>query len=703
MEANCGVDGKIRPIFSGQKTNPPLNGALLGLTLFLVTFTAVGASPKRDVIPLDQIGAVAGMQYKGDGLSVVPTPEGAGLRCVFQKLQAQATPEGLWLASTAAASEGERFRVMAVAVGRESEEWSAAMLARPTAPTHPPALRGDSQRVTEACREHALLAREGKVELAGQAARYVRLGLTEEYSVSVDGLRQDFVVEERPEGTGPLRLGLEVTGARAEAWAGGARLALDGSGRKIAYSRLRATDAQGRELAARMEVASVADEAARLEPCGLAAHFPEAGSLTPKGAGGFLSGPGSSGQRWKAVERLPSKALLAIVVEDGGAAYPVRIDPTFSDDNWISLGGLAGADMGVSAAAADDAGNLYIGGIFSAVGNAVAAGVAKWDGSAWSALGLGLGSDSSISYVTALTASGTDVYVGGRFTYATNAGPSTVTVNYIAKWDGTAWSALGSGMSAAPGALAVLGADLYATGTFTTAGGDSAKGVAKWDGNTWSLLGLGMSAAPGVLAVSGTDLYAGGTFVYATNAGPATVTANRIAKWNGSTWSALGSGMDNSVYSLAVSGGTLYAGGRFTTAGGNAARRVAKWNGSTWSALGLGMDNSVYALAVSGTHLYAGGTFVYATNSGFGPSFVCLIAEWNGYAWWPLGSGMNIGSVQALVMSGGNLYAGGTFTAAGGNAANSVARWDGSSWSALGSGIAGGTGPSIRALAVSGT
>ena len=79
------------------------------------------------------------------------------------------------------------------------------------------------------------------------------------------------------------------------------------------------------------------------------------------------------------------------------------------------------------------------------------------------------------------------------------------------------------------------------------------------------------------------DLYAGGYF---TTAGGAA--ANYVAKWNGSAWSALGSGMNNYVYALAVSGSDLYAGGDFTTAGGSTANHIAKWNGSAWSALGQG-------------------------------------------------------------------------------------------------------------------
>ena len=112
--------------------------------------------------------------------------------------------------------------------------------------------------------------------------------------------------------------------------------------------------------------------------------------------------------------------------------------------------------------------------------------------------------------------------------------------------------------------------------------------------------------------MSGTNLYAGGDF---TTAGG--VTANNIAKWDGSAWSALGSGMScwrSYVYALAVSGTNLYAGGEFTTAGGVSANSIAKWDGSAWSALGSGMNGSirVSALAVSGTNLYAGGDFTTA-------------------------------------------------------------------------------------------
>ena len=72
-------------------------------------------------IPWEQIGAKAGVDYHGEGLSVAATAGGARLHCVFQRLDGEATAEGLWLVSTVTNQPGERFRVVAAAVGRRSE------------------------------------------------------------------------------------------------------------------------------------------------------------------------------------------------------------------------------------------------------------------------------------------------------------------------------------------------------------------------------------------------------------------------------------------------------------------------------------------------------------------------------------------------------------------------------------------------------
>src|SRR6266487_3085116 len=69
-------------------------------------------------ISWSQLGAKAGADYKGDGLAVIPSAGGARLRCVFQRLEGEATREGLWLTSTFTNGVNDRFRVAAAEVGR---------------------------------------------------------------------------------------------------------------------------------------------------------------------------------------------------------------------------------------------------------------------------------------------------------------------------------------------------------------------------------------------------------------------------------------------------------------------------------------------------------------------------------------------------------------------------------------------------------
>lgn len=96
------------------------------------------------------------------------------------------------------------------------------------------------------------------------------------------------------------------------------------------------------------------------------------------------------------------------------------------------------------------------------------------------------------------------------------------------------------------------------------------------------------------------------------------VAALNIAKYNLATksFSALGAGLNNEVYSIAVnSSGIVYAGGWFTNAGGVAeADGIAKWDGENWSALankGLsGLSGMVMTLVIDGSgSILAGGNF----------------------------------------------------------------------------------------------
>lgn len=174
------------------------------------------------------------------------------------------------------------------------------------------------------------------------------------------------------------------------------------------------------------------------------------------------------------------------------------------------------------------------------------------------------------------------------------------------------------------------------------------------------------------------------------------IAANRIAQWDPATgaWSAMGTGMDSYVLSLAaMPDGTLIAGGGFSTAGGVAARYIARWNGTAWSSLGpmsgpssQALSGDVYALTVMpGGDLVAGGIFNFA-----GWTLVNYVARWDGLTWSPMSTtGMNNHVLCSASMPNGDLVLGGYFTNAGGVAANFIVRWDGTSWSPMGAGADG--------------
>ena len=69
----------------------------------------------------------------------------------------------------------------------------------------------------------------------------------------------------------------------------------------------------------------------------------------------------------------------------------------------------------------------------------------------------------------------------------------------------------------------------------------------------------------------------------------------------------------------------------------------------------------------------------------------------------PLGMTEGPGNINAMAVSGSDLYVGGTFTVAGGSNILNVAHWDGRSWSPLGTGISNTANPYVYSVAVNGT
>jgi hypothetical protein len=299
------------------------------------------------------------------------------------------------------------------------------------------------------------------------------------------------------------------------------------------------------------------------------------------------------------------------------------------------------------------------------------------------------------SYVFVITVSGTDVYLGGDFDHA-----GDVAANRIAKWDSLThkWSALGSGTSGRVYAIAVSGEDVYAGGAFSRAGGIHTGPIAYWNDatHTWSALGDELThenTSPDVnaIAIAGNgDVYVGGNFEAA-----GSLTVNSIARWDGSSWHNLTTGIQGTyhdVNAITISGSDVYVGGYFDTAGGWTHNNIARWNGSAWFSLGSGTGGvypMVYAIAIYGSNIFVGGNFNEVTDSTNGTQAVGNIAMWNGVQWSTMGGGLDEPEVYTLALGpDDNLYVGGRFTtlADGSTSMQHLAMWDGTTWHSIGGG-----------------
>lgn len=353
-------------------------------------------------------------------------------------------------------------------------------------------------------------------------------------------------------------------------------------------------------------------------------------------------------------------------------------------DNWDTTFTSNGINGQVNAIVMDGAGNYYVGGSFTSVQGFPAAGIAKWNGTSWSALGSGISGS-----VYAIAISGSDIYVGGDFNSPVTGGPA----RNVAKWNGSSWSALGSGLGGGTHyvkSVAVYNGEAYFGGNFTTSDGSPFSGITKWDGTAYQSAGSLLGDVTS-FAVSGGFLYAGGDIATAPGA------SIGIAKYDGTTWSELGTSANTSIKAITFSGTDMYVVGSRIVIAGQQDSQVSKFDGTTWTRLGYFSTGGPNAVAVVGSDLYVGG---YIPSNPFNH-----LAKWNGSTWTGVGSGVSGGtsvsrSIAALLVSGNTLFVGGNFAIAGGLGAKNIATVTSGAWAAFeGTGLD--AAPS--AIAVSGT
>src|ERR1019366_7001826 len=88
------------------------------------------------------------------------------------------------------------------------------------------------------------------------------------------------------------------------------------------------------------------------------------------------------------------------------------------------------------------------------------------------------------------------------------------------------WAQVGAGVNGEIRCMAIYNGDLYVAGSFTHAGGIVVNNIAKWDGSAYTTVGTG------TVGVYSMCVYNGELYAYETN-----YTNGWVVKWNGTSWS----------------------------------------------------------------------------------------------------------------------------------------------------------------------
>lgn len=400
----------------------------------------------------------------------------------------------------------------------------------------------------------------------------------------------------------------------------------------------------------------------------------------------------------------PNNVVYAICVSNG----KVYVGGNFSTIGGVSRGRIAAFDL--TTGAVDEQWNpngnvtvsaiavkgdwVYVGGAFTSIGGQTRNKIA--------ALQIANGSNTGTAdpnwapdannNVYAVAVSSARVYIGGGFTTLTN---GTITRNRIAA------ISLADGSSAAsidaawdPGAdnvvfaIAASDTQVFAGGWFSSIGGAlrsclallaPANGVnagnadATWNPNPSGALAKG-SKLVRTLVLNGTKLYAGGGFT----------SIGGQSRNNLAVLSTTGTGeadtvwdpdVNNQVSALAVYNNTVYAGGSFSSVKAQTRRNLAAvdslGNVTSWNP---NPDDEVYALTYSGGKVYAGGSF--NSIGGTSSSRVAALDAKTGLLDASWSSPTVAGFVSALAIGNGKVYIGGLILTVGGMTRNNLAALD---------------------------
>ncbi len=362
-----------------------------------------------------------------------------------------------------------------------------------------------------------------------------------------------------------------------------------------------------------------------------------------------------------------------------------------ADENWFQINGPGNGPNGPVEALAFDGLNVYVGGSFTSVNNAMAMPtsarrIVRTGGFDWEPLFTdNAGTDNGVNGTV------NAIFPNGGFIYA-GVGSG------VSRWNPSVnnkWTDLG-GSNTSPVRDIEVNAGLIAASSSgaTMWGGQSAGAVSEYDGGSmdWSAVGSssGIDTDFSKLAIAQGFFHATGNF---TSIDP---DARGVARLNASLeWEAVPDsdalGSFPQFLDLFQMGPEL-CGVQQTGAGDQLffSRGIACNDGQRWRGLSQGINGNVLDIVSYNGAVVAGGAF-----SAAGDEILDFIAEYRTGEWQPLGDGLAFtnatsgspGDVRAMAVFQGDLYVVGLFNQADGQPTPGLARWDGQTWSAVGEGI----------------
>ncbi|MFZ4575819.1 MAG: hypothetical protein ACOYN0_15600, partial [Phycisphaerales bacterium] len=370
---------------------------------------------------------------------------------------------------------------------------------------------------------------------------------------------------------------------------------------------------------------------------------------------------------------------------------------SLTDNAWSAIGdGIVGT--GVNAISPIASGRVFVGGSFFSAADAAVENCVTLDGANNF---VPTGRTTSAAVRTAIDVGNDTLIVGGAFSHANG-----VRVSRIGRYNAAtgAWSSMGAGLSRTTFGLfptvhavaQLANGDIIAGGDFVESGAEVVNRIARFRSATgqWEPIGSGtLGTVLALLPLPGSSFLAAGSFNTIGD-----VSSPAVARFNSGTgsWEPFGSGMPAGVTVRAMvrlTNGDVIATGSGTTA-------LRRYSAATdqWSAVGTisnGFSDSVDSLLLLPTGRVVVGGF-FTSIGGLATRNVAVFDPTNS-TWSTLGAANAVsgGNVLSLVLDAdGNVVLAGSFTQAGGVAANGVARFNVASctWQTFAPGVQGGNG-----------